>query len=192
MKLDVLAIGYLIRDGTILDAHSTSTMIRTDDEVIVVDTSTKHMLPSIRTSLKQIGVLPKDVTSVVLTHAHHDHCGNNDLFKKAKIYVHTEERMEGMDVIAVSGATEIASGVRIVHTPGHTKGSVSVFAEGDRRYAIAGDAVPLEDNVIRMIPPGINYDAGAAMQSIKSITEYADVIVPGHGPPFLNTVRSKR
>ena len=186
MKLDVLAIGKLVKEGNaILEAHSTSTLIRADDVNIVVDTSSKFMLPSLKISLKQIGILPKDVSIIVLTHAHHDHCENNDLFKKAKIYVRAEEGFEGKNVVHVSKDTEIADGVKVVHTPGHTRGSMSVFAEADRRYAITGDAVPLEDNVIKMAPPGINFDHVTAMESIKSIIGYADVIVPGHGPPFL-------
>jgi glyoxylase-like metal-dependent hydrolase (beta-lactamase superfamily II) len=192
-RLDILAVGNLIREGgTILEAHSTSTLIRSGNVNIVVDTSTKEMLPSIKTSFRQVGVLPKDVSIVVLTHMHNDHCGNNDMFKKAKFYARAEECPEGKGFTPVSKDTEIAPGVRLVHTPGHTKGSMSVFVDGERRYAIAGDAIPLEDNCTRMIPPGINYDPHTAIESIKSIADYADVIVPGHGFPFLRDTRKNR
>jgi len=185
-RLDVLAVGSLIRDGsTILEAHSSSTFIRAGDTNIVVDTSSKEMLPSIKTSFRQIGILPKDVDIVVLTHMHRDHCTNNDLFKNAKFYVRTEERPEGKEYVPVSENIGIAPGVRLVHTPGHTRGSMSVFVQSDRKYVIAGDAIPLEDNHRRMVPPRINYDAATAMESIKSITDYANVIIPGHGFPFL-------
>jgi len=184
VSLDILAVGSLVRGSTILDAHSTSTLIRTDGMNIVVDTSTRYLLPAMRTSLKQIGVLPKDVDAVVMTHAHHDHCENNDLFRKAKVYVRAEEHFEG-DAVSVCKDMDIAPGVRLVHTPGHTHGSMSVFVQGDRRYAITGDAIPLEDNYRRMIPPGINYDPETAMKSIKCIIEYAGVIIPGHGFPFM-------
>ncbi|MDR0778866.1 MAG: MBL fold metallo-hydrolase [Methanomassiliicoccaceae archaeon] len=192
-RLDILAVGNLIRNGnTIEEAHSTSTLIRSGNVNIVVDTSTKEMLPAIKTSVRQVGVLPKDVSIVVLTHMHDDHCGNNDLFGKAKFYVRKEECPEEKSFIQVSGNTEIAPGVRLVHTPGHTEGSMSVFVESERRYAIAGDAIPLEDNYRKMVPPGINYDVTIAMESIKSITDYADVIVPGHGFPFLRDARKER
>jgi len=185
-RLDILAVGSLVRDGTkILEAHSTSTLIRAGDTNIVVDTSSRDMLPAIKTSLKQIGILPKDVSIIVLTHTHHDHCGNNDLFRNAKIYVRKEECPEGKNHVPVAGDIEILPGVRLKHTPGHTEGSMSVFVEGERRYAIAGDAIPLEDNFRRMVPPGISCDSTLAMESIKSIIGYADVIIPGHGFPFL-------
>ena len=187
-RLDILAIGRLVREGgTILEAHSTSTLIRAGDLNIVVDTGSKEMLASVRTSFRQIGVLPKDVSIVVLTHTHNDHCGNNEMFTKAKFYVRAEECPEGKRYVSVQEDTEIAPGVRLVHTPGHTRGSMSVFVDGERRYAVAGDAIPLEDNYRKMVPPGINYDKETAMKSIKSITDYADVIVPGHGYPFLTS-----
>ncbi|MDR2866110.1 MAG: MBL fold metallo-hydrolase [Methanomassiliicoccaceae archaeon] len=188
--LDVLAVGRLVKeDGIILEAHSTSTLIRSGNVNIVVDTSSTEMLPAIKTSFRQVGVLPKDVSIVVLTHTHHDHCGNNDLFKKAKFYVHTEECPEGRNYVPVSEDVEIAPGVRLVYTPGHTEGSMSVFVDSERNYAITGDAIPLEDNYRRGVPPGINYDPGLAMKSIKYITEYADVMIPGHGFPFMGDKR---
>jgi len=185
IRLDILTVGDLIRDGDkIIEAHSTSTLIRAGNVNIVVDTSTEERSASIRTSFKQIGVLPKDVSIVVLTHMHDDHCSNNDLFKKAKFYVRREECPEGKGFVPVNENIEIVPGVRLVHTPGHTEGSMSVFVDAERRYAIAGDAIPLEDNYRRMIPPRFNYDAKLAMESIKCITSYADVIIPGHGFPF--------
>jgi len=43
----------------------------------------------------------------------------------------------------------------------------------------------LEDNLRLNVPPRLNNDPEAALQSIKKIREYADVIVPGHGFPFM-------
>jgi glyoxylase-like metal-dependent hydrolase (beta-lactamase superfamily II) len=56
--------------------------------------------------------------------------------------------------------------------------------QADRRYVIAGDALPTEENYVKNVPPGINYDPDLAMESIKRIVGYADVVVPGHGLPF--------
>ena len=191
--LDILVIGGLVRIGNIIaDAYSTSTLIRTDETNIVVDTSRNDMLPSIRTSLKQIGILPKDVGIVVLTHTHDDHCGNNEFFKKAEFYVRKEECPDRKNYVPVSGDIELTDNVKLMHTPGHTEGSMSVLVKCERKYAMAGDAIPLYDNYEKMVPPGINYDAKIAMESIKSIINYADVIVPGHGSPFLNPMEKRK
>ena len=185
IKLDVLAVGNLVREDDIIkEAHSTSTLVRTDERNIVVDTSSTFLRPAVKDSLKQLCVLPKDVDTVVLTHSHHDHVENLDLFPKAKVYVRKEEDF-GKGV-QVDRDTELCPGVRLVHTPGHTAGSMSVFVTSERRYAITGDAVPLEDNVVRMVPPRLNIDKELAMKSIKAIISFADVIVPGHGFPFMN------
>ena len=194
-SLDILVLGHLERneDGSVdlNNTWSTSTLIRTDDgHNIVVDTSMQYMKSGIKTSFKQIGkIFPDDVDMIVLTHAHPDHIGNCSMFKNAKIYVRKEELEHVPDAIGVDSDREIAKGVKLVHTPGHSPGSMSVFVEADRKYVIAGDAMPLADNYHKMVPPKLNYDEDLAMESMKRIIVYADVIIPGHDKPF--TVRKR-
>ncbi|MFA7149876.1 MAG: MBL fold metallo-hydrolase [Candidatus Methanomethylophilaceae archaeon] len=187
-QLDVLVIGNLKRseDGSILDANSTSTLIKADGRLIVVDTSTVRMRPAIKVSFKQIGVFMKDVDTVILTHMHHDHAENTDLYPNAEVYVHSGDENIPSGYNVVDSDTEIADGVRLVHTPGHTLDSMSVFVHGDgMRYVIAGDAIPLKDNCTKMLPPAVNISKELSIKSIKTITNFADVIIPGHGQPFM-------
>jgi len=37
--------------------------------------------------LRAIGVQPQDVQDVVITHMHYDHCGNDDLFTRARYHL---------------------------------------------------------------------------------------------------------
>ena len=191
VKLDILAVGNLERDddGNILQAHSTSTLIRSGDRLIVVDTSSKYLRPALKNSFRELGVFMKDVDTVILTHSHSDHTENLDLFPNAKVYLHAGGEEVPFKHETVTEDIEIAEGVKLVHTPGHTPDSMSVFVKADRNYAVAGDAVPLEDNIRKKVPPRLNYDPDLAMQSIKSIVRFADVIVPGHGFPFMTTLR---
>jgi glyoxylase-like metal-dependent hydrolase (beta-lactamase superfamily II) len=188
ITLDILAVGDLERDedGNILKADSTSVLVRTPKHNIVVDPSTKYMKPFLKTSFKQIGVFVKDVDIVVLTHTHQDHIENLDMFPKAKVYLHSGADKE------IPGATliddeeyELCEGVRLMHTPGHCPEELSVFVEADRKYVIAGDTIPLEDNFRLNIIPRLNTDPELALQSIKKIRDYADVVIPGHGFPFM-------
>ena len=189
-SIDVLVLGYLERfeDGSVnlKETWSTSSLIRTDDgHVIVVDTSSDFMRSPIKSAFKQIGkIFPDDVDTVVLTHCHTDHIGNVSLFKNATVYVHEGEECTIPNAKIVKEDTEIAKGVRLVHTPGHSDGSMSVFVEADRRYAIVGDAAPLKDNFTKRIIPTLHTDAEAARASLEKIAEWADVIVPGHDKPF--------
>lgn len=191
VKLDILAVGNLERDddGNILQAHSTSTLIRSGDRLIVVDTSSRYLRPALKNSFRELGVFMKDVDTVILTHSHSDHIENLDLFPNAKVYLHAGGEEVPFKHETVTEDIEIAEGVKLVHTPGHTPDSMSVFVKADRNYAVAGDAVPLEDNIRKKVPPRLNYDPDLAMQSIKSIVRFADVIVPGHGFPFMTTLR---
>ena len=192
IKLDILAVGDLKRDddGKILEAHSTSTLIRTDDRIIVVDTSSRYLRPALKSSFRELGVFAKDVDTVVLTHLHADHMENLDLFPNAKIYLHEgSETPADFEHVTVTEDMDLAEGVRLVHTPGHTMDGMSVFVKADRRYAIAGDAIPLEGNVRQKVPPRLNCDPDLAMKSIKTIVGFADVIVPGHGFPFMTKQR---
>ncbi len=188
IQLDILVVGYLEQgeDHSILKADSTSVLIRTPKHNIVVDTSTKYMRPFLKTSFKQIGVFVKDVDIVVLTHTHDDHTGNLDMFPKAKVYVHSGSDKTYNNMIVVEDEVfDLCEGVKLVHTPGHCDEEMSVFVEADRKYVIAGDAIPLEDNLRLNVPPRLNNDPELALQSIKKIRDYADVIVPGHGFPFM-------
>lgn len=186
--MDILAVGDLLRDeeGKILKADSTSVLIRADGHTIVVDPSTEYMRPFLKTSFRQIGVFPKDVDMVVLTHDHDDHVGNLDMFQKASVYVYEGFGRQLPRMIVVEGEEfQLCKGVRLVHTPGHCDCHMSVFVDADRHYVAAGDAIPLEDNFRRMVPPALNNDPEAALQSIKKIGAYADVVIPGHGFPFM-------
>ena len=188
IQLDILCVGNLERDddGNLLSAHSTSVLIRTPGHTIVVDPSTEHMLPMIKSSFRQIGVLPKDVDMVVLTHTPSDHIGNLPFYPNARVYVHKGGKTEipGARIIE-SDDFKLTEGVRLVYTPGHCTEEMSVFVDADRHYVCAGDAIPLEGNFTRNLPPTLNTDRRLALESIKKIREYADVVIPGHDFPFV-------
>lgn len=188
IRIDLLVAGILEKDsdGNVTKADATSTLIRTENENIVVDPSTIFLRPVIKKSFKQIGIYPKEVTCVVLTHTHRDHIENLSMFPNATVYVHEGEDTQIDDATVVSDVKfQLMPNIRLMHTPGHTKGSMSVFIKSERKYVIAGDAIPTENNFRRMVPPATNYDKDLALQSIKMIKGYADVVIPGHGNPFM-------
>jgi glyoxylase-like metal-dependent hydrolase (beta-lactamase superfamily II) len=178
-KVDVLCEGMIRRDGkVVLEAHSSSTLVRTRHHTIIVDTSSKAYRQKVITSLERLGVRPEEVDMLVLTHNHHDHCENSDLFPQAKVIAFESEPVKEDE------ETRIDDSVMLVRTPGHTPGSVSLFVESDQRWAIVGDALPIKDNYLKWVPPGLNYDPDKALRSMRRIVDWADVVVPGHGAPF--------
>src|SRR5947208_2236111 len=87
------------------------------------------------------------VDVVVNTHLHFDHCGGNHLFAGRPIYVQRQElddalgeedytirewvEAPGVEYVAVDGELELLPGLRLVPTPGHTRGSQVVVVETD-------------------------------------------------------------
>jgi glyoxylase-like metal-dependent hydrolase (beta-lactamase superfamily II) len=131
---------------------------------------------AIGVALKEVGLAPDDIDTVVMTHLHFDHSGGTTrrtasggvepLFRKARHVVqrrewedatHPHERnrasylQENVGPLGeagllqlVDGETEIAPGLRVIPTPGHTAGHQSILigpADGPKALFL-GDAVP--------------------------------------------------
>lgn len=104
---------------------------------------------------------PADVRIVINSHLHFDHCGQNAVFKHAPFYVQRSElaraRHEekttaewfdfaGARFELLDGDAEIAEGVRVVATPGHTVGHQSVVVDmGGGSAVMIGDAAYTAD-----------------------------------------------
>ena len=86
---------------------------------------------------------PIDVTMVINTHLHFDHCGQNPAFEHAPLMVQRAEHerifrerdevtdwieASGMRFELVDGEVQLADDLRIITTPGHTSGHQSVVA----------------------------------------------------------------
>jgi glyoxylase-like metal-dependent hydrolase (beta-lactamase superfamily II) len=191
VRVFVLKEGTIDRepDGTILDASSSVTLVLSADTSIVVDTAMPSDADEIEKALAKHDLRPEDIDILVNTHCHADHTGCNRIFTKAEVVVHKDEgaaRCVSGKVRRVEGTMEdLAPDVQVIHTPGHSRGSISVVAKTDLgTWVMAGDALPTSDNYLAWVPPGIHYDSEVALQSMKRIVGLADTIVPGHGPPF--------
>jgi len=107
-------------------------------------------------ALAEHDLSPADVSIVINSHLHFDHCGQNAVFKHAPFYVQRTELdrarkqekttsewfdFAGARFELVDGDAEIAEGVRVVATPGHTVGHQSVMVEtGAGTAVMIGDA----------------------------------------------------
>lgn len=143
-------------------------LIRHPDGAIMVDTGIGPAHASIDSAyrpnrrslpdaLVAAGVSTEDVRVVVNTHLHFDHCGWNHLFPGVPIVVQAAELEDAKSpdyTIAewvdfqgaeyeptAEGDAEVAEGVRVVPTPGHTRGHQSIVVETEvGRVIIAGQA----------------------------------------------------
>jgi len=179
-----LVKGYIRRqDGFILEAYSSVTLVICADHRIIIDTSTPEKRELILSGLKAKGLSPSDIDTVILTHLHGDHTSNNDLFSNAQLLAHVDE-LPPRNIEPIIEDQELCGGVHLIHTPGHTRGSMSVRIEAERTYVAAGDALPTRDNFLKWVPPGLNYYPELALRSMRRIVEMADVVIPGHDSAF--------
>ena len=89
----------------------------------------------------------------------------------------TADRLvEDGDTIAVGGVT-----IEVVHTPGHTLGSICLYLR-EERALFTGDTV-LGLGTVAIVPPP-HGDMGLYIQSLERLKTYdAALLLPGHGPP---------
>ena len=127
---------------------------------------------AIAEALRRANVRPEQVQDVIISHMHYDHCGNVDLFPRARYHVqdkemvyctgrcmcHKQLRFSYEEDYVVSmvrklyagrvtfhdGADEIAPGVTVHHIGGHAKGLQSIRVKTRRGHVmVASDAIHL-------------------------------------------------
>jgi len=80
-------------------------------------------------------------------------------------------------------------GMTIIHTPGHTDGSISVYLPGEA--LLVGDALRTTTSESLKLPPA-TLDMEKAKESIKTISELSyTCLLPGHGPPIKPNASTK-
>ena len=190
MIISIIKPGILVRNnlGLILQASSTVTLVSHDNLNIVIDTGIVGEANKIRDGLSNFGLSTGDIDLIINTHLHGDHIGNNALFINAEFIAHKNELPAKLkNVKIISGEYVINKNIKLIETPGHTPGCISVVVdhpEENRIYVMAGDALPIKDNYVQWVPPGINYNPKIALASMQKIVDLADFIIPGHDDLF--------
>lgn len=85
----------------------------------------------------------------------------------------------------------VFEGWRIIHTPGHTLGSVCIYQPG--RAIFVGDTLRVDDQgEPRLISRKISIDQEQARKSASCISTLDfDVLLPGHGLPIITNAAQK-
>lgn len=170
----VLAPG-VVRIPTLGDFINSIAFTDVDGSVTLVDCGLKRAPARIVAGLAYIGKRPRDVTRIILTHAHADHAGGASAMLGATgvagIDAHEADadylrqgsppprdttttggrifdRLPASGFSPVPVASElkhgdlipVAGGIRVVHTPGHTPGHVSLLHEASG-VLITGDSI---------------------------------------------------
>ena len=150
--------------------------------------------------LKKIKLSSNKIHFVVNTHCHYDHSATNRLYKKSKIIAHKNavkalenagreclvelysgEMKKSINVKEIPKELDLGkSKFKVLYTPGHTKGSISLY-EPKLKVLICGDLAFAYGWVGNTIYPG-----GSATDLKKSVRKISKLnvkyLLPGHGP----------
>lgn len=186
-------------------------LIDCDDHWILVDTGMGKVnekyakfyhlerAVTLEDSLQSVGLCPKDISVVINTHLHFDHCGNNVLFSDAEFIVQEEElkyarnphrfqkngyltqQFDIVEYTTVRGEKTVCDGVRIVPTPGHTPGHQSVLIDlDDKKYIYCGDVAPVKENLEERNIVGILHNPVQALESIDKLLSLKGIYIFCH------------
>jgi hydroxyacylglutathione hydrolase len=184
-------------------------------EAIAIDTAT----PSVRWLTQQLGDEGWNLRFIVSTHRHWDHIGDNAeavVATGATLAVHAADRhgLEEPDPMSAPfpippsvPALELAEGshirfgdidLSVLHTPGHTEGSVCLLSH-EERLLLSGDTL-FAGGWGRTDLPGGDHEAMIDSLSRLSTLEDGLAVLPGHGAdstigrekPWLQMVAEQR
>ena len=183
-----------------------STLLVRGDHNIIVDTGHVGRRRFLLAALAERGLTPADVDVTVMTHAHWDHAQNYDVFPEAEVLIHEWERkyirnphpndwatprwtsamLDSVgNVKEVEDGYEIEPGVRVLHTPGHSAGTMALIVDtAEGPVAVAGDGIAHAGVALTKINANIFWSEKDSRRSIERVLETAEIIYPGHDRPF--------
>ena len=235
--VDILNNGEWVAPGTVIYLHAFSRhdpvkivqnfcLVRGGGRAILIDTGIDNLesylteeqvghfvsAPSRTTEelLREVGVAPEDVDTLILTHLHFDHYMNAHLFPNARIILNrrdwlyvlmpenkryaprvgfprevfgwlANEAWERLEL--VDGEVEVLPGIRVIWTGGHSPGHQIVTVEtAQGTVVIPGDEIYMYENLEADIPIGYYYDFENVVSAMDLIREMDGIVLPTHDP----------
>ena len=185
MGNEVLPGIYLVFD-TFVNAY----LLDREEYLVAVDTGLETTCGKIMGIAEALG---KPLKAIVLTHGHLDHTGSLKYLKEktgALIAAHRDEEdliLEKTDLrpdVKLRGG-ELFEGLRVIHTPGHTRGSICLLDEKTGTLFV-GDLVVERDGELEEVPHHYSLDPEMNRRSIAKLLDLEfENLLPAHGKPLL-------
>jgi hydroxyacylglutathione hydrolase len=171
----------------------------------VIDAGTGLNFTRLMDFLKIMGRKFDDFEWVVNTHGHFDHVGGDGYFFNAQIAIHEadaevvekgDQELSFADFFdadmkphkvtrRLKDGDEI-SGLRVIHTPGHSPGSICLYDEKNK-VLFSGDTVFAEGRGRTDLPGGDEEAMKKSIEKLKALK--IEKLFPGHGNPVLSNVK---
>ncbi|MBI4285590.1 MAG: N-acyl homoserine lactonase family protein [Chloroflexi bacterium] len=205
-KVEVPAYAWLIEGGDepiLVDTGCSATEFR---KYALMATDIRDIIP-IEEALEGLGVAASGIQTIIMTHLDTDHILNARKFPNARLIVQEAELQfarnphpcyakkyhqhlyEGLNFATVRGDADIAPGVAVMATPGHTFGTQSVVVTTRQGKAVITGFCTIDDNFSDQgdIIPGSLVDPLRAYDSLVRVRRIADIIIPNHSQSLLTT-----
>lgn len=188
-------------------AGSNCYVLAAGDGLVLVDTGTGEDTDGLIRKMRNAGLDPEKIKLIINTHCHFDHTGGNFTIQDrfgAKIaahqldsgyitnpdpeytaakYANAKPKASKVTEILEDGQEIEGTGFKVIHTPGHTMGSISLYSE-KRSCLISGDAVFTGGGTGRVDMPGGNLESlKISLEKLSALR--VKMLLPGHGEPEL-------
>jgi N-acyl homoserine lactone hydrolase len=165
--------------------------------------------------LAEHGLGVDDIDVLIQTHLDWDHCMGTPAFKRSKILIQKDEiedlpvhplytkthapdyiydEIKSLNLQVIDGDHEVADGLEVIYTPGHTAGGQSVVVNTKSGTHVITGLCTIKANYYvseeekramgyEVIPPGMHLDARVAYASVKRILDIGGAnVIANHDP----------
>ena len=187
---------YWYKERGFLDAN---TYVIKAEITVLIDPGSGNYLELKLKEMREDGIDAKEVDLIMITHLHPDHCDATAALKElsdAKVALHPSQ-LKYLDIMTEEASKFLGIGMekkfdadlvlelnientelKILHTPGHSPGSVCFYAS-DKKILICGDLV-FEKSVGRTdLPFGNKEELKSSIKKVSILD--TELLLPGHG-----------
>lgn len=171
-------------------------LIETEDKKILVDAGCDDgagfkmsIFKSPVDVLKEYGLMPDDITDVIITHSHYDHTQAIKYYKNATIHIQKDEYEqakkripEDFRVHLIDDEFALEENIIIKKIGGHSKGSCIVLADN---YVFCGDECYYKKNLTDKICTGISCNEALSKEFIAEYSNSKYIPLLFHDPDIM-------
>ena len=202
-----------------IKGYANSYVIEFEKELIIIDTGMDKKAKELLEAIEKTGKEPK---AVLLTHGHLDHTNGlakiKEKYPETKVIASEEDKpaVEGKVMLLPKGIKGFFfrlmmpfmrykgvkvdetfkdewNGFKVIKTPGHTKGSVSLLLElKGKKILFCGDLILNVKNKLSLPPDEFNLNREEMIESIGKISKVDfDCLLSGHGEAITKDAKEK-